>query len=170
MIDGRGPFRFIVDTGASVSTISPQLANTLGLEPAAEAPMVVNGITGTARVPSVSIRKLQAGALVIEATRLPVVWTPLMGGADGILGVAGLAKDCIFVDFRRNRVVISHSRGAYSPAGFDTIPARRLPGGLIATDARIAGVRVQAIIDTGSERTIGNSALRSALYARRRRR
>ena len=168
MINGRGPFRFIVDTGAGVSTISPQLAITLGLDPSAESPMVVNGITGTAQVPSVSIRKLEAGALVIENARFPVVWAPLMAGADGILGVAGLQNDRIFVDFRSNRVVISHSRGSSAPVGFDRIPARLLRGGLMVAEARIAGVRVQAIIDTGSERTIGNSALRDALYARRR--
>jgi predicted aspartyl protease len=167
MINGRGPFRFIVDTGAGASTISPQLAVTLGLDPAAESPMVVNGITGTAQVPSVSIHKLEAGALVIENACFPVVWAPLMAGADGILGMAGLENDCVFVDFRRDRVVISHSRGPTTHVGFDRVPARILRGGLMVADARIAGVRVHAIIDTGSERTLGNSALRDALYARR---
>jgi predicted aspartyl protease len=168
MIDGKGPFRFIVDTGASSSTISPQLANTLGLELSQESLMLVNGITGTAQVPSAPIRKLQAGDLVIEAIRLPVIWAPLMAGADGILGVAALRKECIFVDFRHNRVVISRSRGASPPMGSERVPAKLLDGGLMTVEARIGGVRVQAIIDTGSERTIGNAALRDAVYARRR--
>src|SRR2546430_7693129 len=32
MIDGKGPYRFIIDTGASHTTISPKLAAALGLE------------------------------------------------------------------------------------------------------------------------------------------
>jgi predicted aspartyl protease len=52
MINGQGPFRFIVDTGASHSTVSPQLAARLGLTPTTEAAIQMNGITGTARMES----------------------------------------------------------------------------------------------------------------------
>jgi predicted aspartyl protease len=167
MINGQGPFRFIVDTGASWSTVSPQLAQTLGLTPSAELAMHVNGITGTADVPSVPIHRLQAGELVIEETRFPVVWAPLMAGADGILGVAGL-KRRISVDFQHNRVVITRSSSGGTPPGFDRVPARLVAGGLLVVNARVGGVRVEAVIDTGSERTIANNALRDALAWRRR--
>jgi len=167
-INDQGPFKFIVDTGASHSTISPRLAAALGLDRAEEVRMRVNGITGTADVPSVMVHKLQAGDLVIEETRLPVVWAPLMAGADGILGVAGLKEESIFVDFRRNRVTISRSRAGGTPAGFSRVAGQRLEGGLLTVAAHIGGIRVQAIIDTGSERTIGNLALRDALKGWRR--
>jgi len=167
-INDQGPFKFIVDTGASHSTISPRLAAALGLDPAEEVRMRVNGITGTADVPSVAVHKLQAGDLVIEETRLPVVWAPLMAGADGILGVAGLKEESIFVDFRRNRVTISRWRAGGTPRGFSRVAGQRLEGGLLIVPARIGGIRVQAIIDTGSERTIGNIALRDALKGWRR--
>ena len=36
MIDGKGPFRFIIDTGANRSTISPHLAAVLRLQPSVE--------------------------------------------------------------------------------------------------------------------------------------
>src|SRR5260370_26660034 len=35
MVSGHGPFRFIVETGANPSTISPPLARALGLKPSA---------------------------------------------------------------------------------------------------------------------------------------
>jgi predicted aspartyl protease len=167
MIDGKGPFRFIIDTGASSSTVSPQLATTLGLVPAAQSTMVVNGITGTQEVPSVAISRLEAGDLVIQEARFPVIWAPLMAGADGILGVAGLSKESVFVDFRRNRVVISRSLRASDRIGFDKVPAKLLGDGLMAVQGRVGGVGVTAIIDTGSERSLGNAALREALYAKR---
>jgi hypothetical protein len=166
MIDGKGPFRFIIDTGASSSTISPQLALTLGLDPAMQSSMVVNGITGTTRVPSVAIDRLEAGDLVIEATRFPVIWAPLMAGADGILGIAGFKQETVFVDFRKNRVVISRSLRDADRVGFDKVPAKILGDGLMSVDGRISGIAVRAIIDTGSERTLGNPALQAALYAK----
>jgi len=168
IVDGKGPFRFIVDTGASRSTISPQLARTLNLVPALNSPLQVHGITGTAVVPSVHIRKLQVGDLVIADTLLPVVWAPLMAGADGILGVAGLKGERIWVDFQHNRVTISRSSGPPALHGYDRVPARTLGDGLLVVAARVGGVRVDAIIDTGSERSIANNALRDALSWRRR--
>jgi predicted aspartyl protease len=165
-IDGEGPFRFIVDTGANYSTISPGLAGRLGLTPAADSAIIVNGITGTQQAPSVPILRLQAGDLVIENQRLPVVWAPLMAGADGILGVAGLTNERLVVDFQHNRVSIARSRHAVYPRDSVRIPAKRIRGGLMSVLAQVGGVRVQAIIDTGSERTIANTALRDALYRR----
>jgi predicted aspartyl protease len=162
MINGQGPFRFIVDTGASHSVVSPALAARLGLTPTAEAAILVNGITGTAQVPGVTISKLQAGDLAIEDTNFPVVWAPLMGGADGILGAAGLSAQRLLVDFDHNKVVLSRAASG-TPAGYAKIPARRLDGGLVAVKARVGRVEVTAIIDTGSERTLGNLALRDAL-------
>ena len=168
MINGQGPFRLIVDTGASLSTVSPQLAETLGLVPAANRRLHVNGVTGAAEVPSVLIHSLQAGDLVIQEMLVPVVWAPLMAGADGILGAAGLKRERITVDFRHNRVIISRSQGGDTPPGFGRVPAQRLAGGLLVVAARVGGVRVQAVIDTGSERTIANKSLWDALAWRRR--
>jgi predicted aspartyl protease len=168
MIDGQGPFRFIVDTGANYSTVSPDLAGKLGLVPASESSILVNGITGTAQVPTVPIIELRAGALVIQNKRLPVVWAPLMAGADGILGVAGLTNEKLLVDFQHNRVTIAESHRGADPHGFARIPAKRIHGGLLSVAARVGGISVQAIIDTGSERTIANTALRDALYRRSR--
>jgi predicted aspartyl protease len=163
MINGRGPFRLIIDTGASHSTVSPQLAQTLGLEPSTEVPILVNGITGTARVPSVPIEQLRVGDVVFRSIRVPVVWAPLMAGADGILGVAGLKDERILVEFTRNRVTISRSPRNNAPKGFMKIPAIRMENGLMVIDARVGGVRARAVVDTGAERSLGNLALREAL-------
>ena len=168
MIDGKGPFRFIIDTGANWSTISPHLASILRLQPSAQESIRVTGITGSAEVASVPIERLQAGALVISHTRLPVIEAPIMAGADGILGAAGLQEERVLVDFRRNRVVITRSHGDSVPWGFTRVWATRLNGGLLSVPGEVGGVRVDAIIDTGSQHTLGNLALYQALYAHER--
>jgi predicted aspartyl protease len=167
MVNGQGPFRFIVDTGANHSTITPRLAHELGLKPAAEASIILDGITGTAQVSFVTIDRLQAGDLTIGSTDLPVVWASVMAGADGILGAAGLTEKNLLVDFQRNRVVISRGVEAAVRTNSIRIHGLRLIPGLITLATRVGGVPVLAVIDTGAERTLGNLALRDALRARR---
>lgn len=165
MIDGKGPFRFIIDTGANQSTISPKLAVALGLVPSARDPMRIAGVTGTAVVPSVSIESLRAGALIIAHSQLPVIWSPVMTGADGILGAAGLAEDSLLVDFQHNTVVIRSADDATVPSGYARVQATRLRGGLLSVPGDVGGVPVDAIIDTGSPQTLANMALYQALYS-----
>ncbi len=169
-INGQGPFRLVVDTGASDSTISPKLAQALGIEPAQGLSILVNGVTGSAQLPSAVLQRIEAGSLLIENAHVPIIWSSIMADADGILGVAGLHKERVLVDFEHDRVVISHSRGRGPTMGYYKIPARRLPGGLMVVSARVGGIRADAVIDTGSERTLGNSALRQALHDRALRR
>ena len=167
-INGRGPFRFIVDTGANHSTISPQLVHTLGLKIDTESSIVLEGITGSARVSYVSVERLQAGDLMIQDTTLPVVWAPVMAGADGILGAAGLSDKSLLIDFRRNRVALASRLDSQARADTTKVHAMRVAGGLMVVEARVGGVRVEAVLDTGSERTLGNVALRDALKVRGR--
>ena len=167
MVNGQGPFRFIVDTGANHSTISPRLAQTLGLSPSKEASIILDGITGTAKVSFVTVDRLQAGDLAVGSTELPIVWAPVMAGADGILGAAGLTEKSLFIDFQRNRVAISRGVEAAMRANSTRIHGLRSVPGLITLATRVGGVPVRAVIDTGAERTLGNLALRDALRARR---
>jgi predicted aspartyl protease len=162
-INGKGPFRFIVDTGANHSTISPGLVQTLGLQPSDEASVVLDGITGSAKVTFVTVDRLQAGDMTIEGTALPVVSADVMGGADGILGAAGFTTKSLMVDFQHNRVAIARSVAAAVRTEATKIHALRLTHGLITLETRVGGLRVQAVLDTGSQRTLGNLALRDAL-------
>ncbi len=166
MINGLGPFRLLVDTGANQSTVSPALAAALGLVPLADSSIQVNGITGTGQLPAVRIERLQIGDLEIRNVRVPVVGASVMQGGDGILGVAGLRNERIQVDFRDDRVTISRSHRQGAAANFLIVPAQRVEGGLLSIIVRIAGIRVQAIIDTGAERTLGNPSLYEALRVR----
>src|SRR5579862_4916987 len=46
MVDGQGPFQFVLDTGANSTVVSPHLASALGLEVNATQTVVMNGVTG----------------------------------------------------------------------------------------------------------------------------
>ena len=164
MIDGKGPFRFLVDTGADGSMVSPALVRALKLVPMRATDERVEGTTGTQRLPWVPIASLRIGRIVKRGLRLPVSDSPVLRGLDGILGMAGFGAVRVVVDFYHNQVIIDRSRsGSLQDFGFLDIHARRTPGGLLMIPARVGNIKVMAVIDTGSEGTLGNDALRQAL-------
>jgi hypothetical protein len=91
-----------------------------------------------------------------------------MAGADGIFGAAGLTEKSLSVDFQRNRVEISGGVQAAVRAEAFRVHATRVTHGLMVLGVQVGSVHALAVIDTGSERTLGNLALRDALNERRR--
>jgi predicted aspartyl protease len=162
MINGLGPFRLTVDTGANQSVITAHLAEQLGLAILHDQTVTLNGVTGSAEVPTAFIDTFNSGALVQHSLTVPVLDT-VMGGAEGILGMQDMTGKRITVDFARDRIEIARSRGQHAGWNFLTVPARLRFGSLLVVDATVGGVRAKAVIDTGAERTLGNTALRAAL-------
>jgi predicted aspartyl protease len=163
MVNGAGPFLFIVDTGATRGALSPRLVARLGLDPSMESPLTVQGSTGSLSVPSVVVDRLQAGDIVLEHRRLPVVAPAVFADADGILGVEGLDKMRISVDFGMDRIRISRHRDSRPAGNWYRVPVQLRFGRLMIAKARVGEIAVDAVIDTGAERTLGNLALRKAL-------
>ncbi|MFO1455218.1 MAG: retropepsin-like aspartic protease [Steroidobacteraceae bacterium] len=168
MLDGRGPFRFIVDTGATRSAISPRLVQRLGMVAGSGAPVRVIGVTGDTIAPTVRVSRLEAGALRLENLDLPIVEPRVFAQADGILGVEGMSGKRLEIDFDADRVAIARSRGDRAPDGFLIVPVERHRGGILVVEARIGRVRGRALIDTGAERTLGNRELQRRLALDRR--
>lgn len=167
-INGQGPFRFILDTGANRSAMSAATAEALGLIADEDSKVSVHGITGSAVLPAVKVQSFRAGELVFERQRLPVLPSAVFGGADGILGIDVLQSARVEVDFERDTVIIRRSSGARAPAGYLVVPAKLKHGGLLLVDGKVGRVPVKAILDTGAERSLGNEALRTALMLRAR--
>jgi predicted aspartyl protease len=165
-VNGQGPFRFIVDTGANRSAISPETAAKLGLSPGTQTAVDVHGVTGSAMLPSVDIVSLRAGEILMPRRRLPVLASAVFAGADGILGIEGLSNARIEVDFVNDRVSIAPSTGRRVASDSLIVPVRLKHGGLLMADGRMGGVRVHVVVDTGAERTLGNLPLRDALLHR----
>ena len=165
-INGLGPFRFIVDTGANSSVLTTRLMQTLGLTPSPDQVITLRGVTGSFVVPAVVVDSFQTGDLTQRALRVPVV-DNVMGAADGILGMKGFDGKRITVDFVKDRIEIADSPGTRAPRQFITLPARLHFERLMLVDARVGGVRTKAIIDTGAERTLGNIVLRDTLLRKR---
>jgi predicted aspartyl protease len=165
LINGKGPFRMVLDTGANRSGVTSDVAEALGLPPDDSRPVMLRGVTGSATVPTIQVDSFTVGDLLLTPVILPIVGDAL-GGAQGILGTEGLRDKRIYIDFQNDLISISRSKNEPAHPGFVTIALERPDSGLLMFHAMVGGVRVLAIIDTGGQATIGNQAMRDALERR----
>lgn len=161
-INDKGPFRLVLDTGATRSGVMASVAAALDIPLDHSSNVTLRGVTGSAVVPTIRVDSLRVGELLLTGKKLPIIIDAL-GGAEGILGTEGLLDKRVFIDFRHDLIVINRSHNERAAPGFTTIPIKFSRGKLLTTEARIGNVRAIAIIDTGGQATIANQALLRAL-------
>jgi Aspartyl protease len=162
MINGQGPFRLVLDTGASHSAITALVAMALGIPTDRSPPVILRGVTGYTTVPTIRVDTLSVGDVAVDQPILPIV-PDALGGAEGVLGSEGLVGKRIFIDFRNDKINIAYSKNERSGPGFISVPFHSMRGTLVVVDAFVGQVRCKAIIDTGGQVTIANLALKEAL-------
>ena len=165
MVNLQGPFQFVLDTGANKTVLTPHLAAALGLRVDTDTTFTMNGVTGSAVVPTTVLHRLQAGTAVLEGERVAVADASVVG-TDGVLGVDGLKDKLVMVDFKHDRVGIVDAESHRPGLSLARIPADLRFGRLIIIDALAGTHKVKAVIDTGGQRTLGNRALYDALGLR----
>lgn len=167
-INHQGPFQFMLDTGANRTVMTPKLALKLGLEILSSKTIVLSGVTGATRVPTVAVEQVKVGDIVLRNQHLPVA-DALSSDTDGILGVDALKNTRIVIDFTNNKVSIRNAHHEGTPDDLIRMPAQFRFGQLLMVKASVDKIPVKAVIDTGSARTLGNSALLARLDSRMRR-
>jgi hypothetical protein len=167
-VNDFGPYQFIVDSGADTSVVGLRIARNLQLP--LGTPAILNGMTSRDLVDRVQVDKLSLGSTHISNLQLPALREADLGG-DGMIGIDALHQQRLLLDFEKRLIRVEDAR---RPSSFRSLPgeivvvARRRRGQLILTEVRAAGLPVEAVIDTGSEVTIGNLALRDKLLRRSR--
>ena len=157
-IKGQGPFRFMVDTGAQATVVSSDLVARLGLTE--RSPAILVGIVSKASVETTGIPEFSIGGREFSIQTAPIVDSDNIGGADGILGLDSLQDQRVLIDFHKERIYVSDAKAMSSNRGYEiVVKARRKLGQLIITGARLNGVDVDVIVDTGSQASVGNMAL-----------
>lgn len=159
-IGDKGPFSFLVDTGAERTVISRELANRLSLAEGAQLRLAT--ISGPATTPSYRVAALAMTDLTLAPFEAPALYGNHIGAA-GLLGVDMLQGRRVLIDFRKEEMRIGPSRRNVRSQIRDddviVVTARNLAGRLILSDARIDGKRVDVIVDTGAQTSIGNLAM-----------
>jgi predicted aspartyl protease len=160
MINGQGPFRFVIDTGADRSVIAEDLAVTLGLVRGTE--VSVQGVVRTFSTRVVPIANLTFGTLTRRNLVMPMLPRNYMG-ADGYLGLDAVDGSRVTLDFANRALKVSTSR---SQTAFQVrrpteayVPVRGSMGHLRSLNCRVDGVSTTCFLDTGAQISVGNSML-----------
>jgi len=160
-INGQGPFRFIIDTGANRSVLSSALATQLGLAPSGEG--VVHSIDSEATATLVNLDSLAFGDLRLSHGDTPILDGPMLADQHGLLGVDGMAGRLLHIDFTKHCVEIYESPAQLPMKGWLSVPARMRFGTMLTVEGEIQGVKVNVLIDTGSDVSLANERFREAL-------
>lgn len=155
LVNGLGPYPFLVDTGANSSVISSDLVAQLSLPRGVQ--VALHSIAGKELVDTVTVDNLTVGRRVRRNMTLSIAPARYLRVA-GILGQDWLGSQGLILDFRRNQMRL----GSQLPRNDDlavSVPMKIKRSGLHMIEASVVGTTTLAFLDTGSTTTVGNMAL-----------
>ena len=166
LIDGKGPFNFMIDTGSQATAVAREVNAALALPPAGRANLL--GMASLRPVDLVSIGRLDVGKHQIAGLAAPLLERDNIG-ADGIIGLDSLQDFRVLIDFRAPSIALQDMRAAKGKRdGFEIIVrARQEAGQLLITNALVEGIPTTVIVDTGAQASLANLALREKLRRKR---
>lgn len=168
MVEGKGPYSFLVDTGAERTVIARELAQRLKLADGQK--LRIATIGSSTVVPSFQIASLEMTNLRLRPFDAPALAGRHIG-APGLIGVDMLEERRVLIDFRDETMEILETRRRARPVIRDSdaivVTARNSAGRLILSDARIGGKRIDVIVDTGAQTSVGNRALQRLILERK---
>lgn len=103
-INGAGPYRFLVDTGAQATVLTTRVTDALGLVPSGRATLVAMASLS-------SVETIALDGLEFAGRRFDNLTAPLLRdhdvGADGIIGLDSLQDLRVIIDFRADSLTVS---------------------------------------------------------------
>ena len=149
MVNGKGPFRFVVDTGTGgQALITPALADQLQLPVLGQARLIDPSGQGRQRSQILFIQSLNLGS--VEFTDVKAIRHSLAGEDETCMGLLGftLFRDYLLtLDFPNHS--LSLAQGALSSDGDKSVLPFRMPDGVPLVPLRIGNERVEAQLDSG---------------------
>ncbi|HWE84148.1 MAG TPA: retropepsin-like aspartic protease [Terracidiphilus sp.] len=148
-IDGKGPFRFVVDTGTNAPVIiSPELANRLNLPGSGHVNMVDPSGIGEGRVPAVLASSVEVAGFQFRNVKAV---EHSLGDDDieceGLLGFA-LFRGLLFtLDFTQHELTLAS--GTLAPDGGHAVLPFHLRNGLPVITIHVGEFTTEALLDSG---------------------
>jgi len=165
MLNGQGPFYFLLDTGATRSVLSHTAVSRLQLQEDHDRDVAIRSVNGRRRVHTTLVDSLKVGDMEFRQQRLPILSARVLDGMDGILSTDNLRDTRLTADFANAEVRIARVTGAPWPSSVEPVKFSAVSHQLILVDAWLGKHKVSAVIDTGGAHTLGNVALLRMLVA-----
>ena len=143
LVNGQGPYDFLLDTGSTTSVVDRKLAKELGLKPLQET--VIRTASGTERVPIARVHQIDVGS---HSTQTVLVLCSKMDGVRsldksirGILGFNFLSRFRYTLDYR--------AKGVRFEAD-EPIEGTRVPFDASGRSIVVAAGDLRLLLDTGA--------------------
>jgi predicted aspartyl protease len=152
MINGKGPYEFAIDTGASQVVLSEKLAGQLGLKPLTST--IMHGVGGGGKIDTklYSVDEVSIGDVKIKKVPVGTFNDPLVTQlADGILGTALLSDFIITVNYPASQLELARKR--VPNAAGEALPAWFFSN-LLLVPMDVNGKRGNFVVDTGAVTTV----------------
>lgn len=182
MLNGQGPFNFVVDTGAERSVVSDEVAARLNLVRGGN--VTIEGIAKAMTVATIRAETVAFGPFVRRNVVMPILPRSTLA-ADGYLGLDVIDGTRVTFDFKNRQLHVEQPKAIYTPhvndfniqqpSGIQApdqpetwVQARGKAGRLQIVDCLVGHVPAVAFVDTGAELSVGNPALLAALRTYRK--
>ena len=110
-INGKGPWAFALDTGASQSLVDSQVAKELAV-PVTGKKQRIEGVTSGAKVKTIRVVHWRVGKVTLPPTTVVEANLPFgnaEGGVQGLLGSDMLSEfDVVTIDYTHSRLLLHH--------------------------------------------------------------
>ena len=172
-INNKGPYKFIVDTGATLTAVYESMTHSQSFPLSGEAPRHVLGIVGAQTLPSVMIGDLNIGGVKMN-NHIGVVisdWSNDKNKPDGVLGLDFLTQYTVLFNAKTKQIEL------YDPIHPPTDIMKKMSrtrlklntfnrdyGSLYTITLQVGGRKIPCILDLGADGTIINyRAMRSLM-------
>jgi predicted aspartyl protease len=149
MVNGKGPFRFVIDTGTGgQALVTTALADQLALPVTGQARLIDPSGQGEQRAQILLIQSLNVAG--VEFTGVKAIRHGLAAEdatCQGLLGFTLFRDYLLKLDYPNQRMTLAS--GALAPDGERSVLPFRMPDGVPIAPLRINGIRVEAQIDSG---------------------
>jgi hypothetical protein len=159
VVNGQGPFLFLVDTATSHTVFTPGLRDKLGLRAMPGPAVDVVTAAGSVSSQYYLIAETGASGVIVEGVRAVVLPLPDSLGIVGALGADFLANFVVDLDFRLQTITLYPEHAEVRVPGLKRVKGMTNGHNFIVLPAVIDGLKANVVFDSGGAYTVGNPTL-----------
>jgi predicted aspartyl protease len=143
LVNGQGPYEFLLDTGSTTSIVDRKLAKELGLKPLQETS--IRTASGTERVPIARVHQIDVGS---QSTQTVLV---LCSEMDGVRSLDKNIRGILGFNFlSRFRYTLDYKRKTLRFGGDGAVEGTRVPFDASGGSIVLATAHLRLLLDTGA--------------------
>ncbi len=165
-VNGTGPHDFIVDSGATITSVFANLAAQQEMPSVPGKSIQILGLTGAQELPAHEIGDIDFGGVALE-DHIGVIlpdWAPPNTPPQGVMGLDLLTRYDVHLDTNARLIrfydpaVPVERRRRWSKVDMERFHSQRTGTNLFMIEVRINADRIPCIVDLGASGTIFNTA------------